>query len=306
MQNLIDKALVLTSETQDIEFKSEFNTSDNEAWIEIIKDIVAIANSGGGLIIIGLDDTGTPVEIDVTAVLTLDPATITNKLYKYTSQQIGGIRVQSCIKSGHQLAAILIDAVSIPIVFEKPGNYSIGGGKQKTAFSSGTVYFRHGAKSEPGSSNDLRKAIERRIDELRESWLGNIRSVIEAPIGSHFIAVSPAMSLSGIPVRLTSDPNAVTVAQLDSDNTHPYRSKELCQVVNSQLPAEVDFNSHDAVCIKSVYEIEKNPDFCHRPKYGWPQYSPEYVRWILDQYIGNSAFFAETRQKYREKQAATK
>ena len=48
--------------------------------------------------------------------------------------------------------------------------------KQKTAFSAGTVYFRHGAKSEPGTSEDLRASLERELDRIRSSWLDGITS----------------------------------------------------------------------------------------------------------------------------------
>jgi hypothetical protein len=36
----------------------------------------------------------------------------------------------------------LVNGTANPIVFSKPGTYDIGGGKQKTAFSAGTVYFQ--------------------------------------------------------------------------------------------------------------------------------------------------------------------
>ena len=48
------------------------------------------------------------------------------------------------------MAAIKIGPAFPPIVFTRPGTYSVEGGRQKTAFSQGTVYFRHGAKKRPG------------------------------------------------------------------------------------------------------------------------------------------------------------
>ena len=37
-------------ETASLDFKSEFNPNSNQDWCEVIKDIAAIANSGGGII----------------------------------------------------------------------------------------------------------------------------------------------------------------------------------------------------------------------------------------------------------------
>ena len=47
-------------ESKYMEFKSEFDPSSSENWCEILKDVVAISNSGGGLIGFGLDSHGCP------------------------------------------------------------------------------------------------------------------------------------------------------------------------------------------------------------------------------------------------------
>ena len=123
-----------------------------------------------------------PAKSDVTAVLRLDPADVTNKLYPYTGVQFSAFEIGEAHKRGELLAVIAVScSVGAPIVFIKPGTYQIEDGRQKTAFGVGTVYFRHGAKSEPGTTADLRDFLEREIAVRREEWLGNIRRVIEAP-----------------------------------------------------------------------------------------------------------------------------
>ena len=54
MDRLISKALNAKRESKYIEFKSEFNPDSPQDWCEIIKDIVALANTGGGVIIFGV------------------------------------------------------------------------------------------------------------------------------------------------------------------------------------------------------------------------------------------------------------
>ena len=46
----------------------------------------------------------------------------------------------------------MIRSCRVPLVFTRVGTSEIAHGRQKTVFSVGTVYFRHGAKSEPGTS----------------------------------------------------------------------------------------------------------------------------------------------------------
>lgn len=151
MPNPIAAALVADSETSWIEFKESFDPTSGQDWCEIIKDLIAIANSGDGVIVFGLNSKGLPTGDNVAAVFKPDPADITNKIYRYTGFQFSAFTVEKCDKQKTSLVALTVGATSTPVVFERPGTYDIGGGKQKTAFSAGSVYFRHGAKSEPGN-----------------------------------------------------------------------------------------------------------------------------------------------------------
>jgi predicted HTH transcriptional regulator len=82
--DLIKKALSAKRESKHVEFKQSFDPNSAEEWCEIVKDLVAIANSGGGIIVFGLDSLGIPTGISVSAVAQVDPADIANKIGKYT------------------------------------------------------------------------------------------------------------------------------------------------------------------------------------------------------------------------------
>ena len=49
MSDILQKALAAERESSRIEFKREFNPASRAQWCEAIKDIAAIANSGGGV-----------------------------------------------------------------------------------------------------------------------------------------------------------------------------------------------------------------------------------------------------------------
>lgn len=155
-----DKAKNAKRESKYVEFKEKFDITQLQDWCEIIKDIVAMANSGGGCILTGVKNDGTPSEWNPTPVLNLDPAQITDKIAKYTGEQFADFDIHEVEKNGHRLVALRVHGIPIPMVFIQPGTYDIGDGKQKTAFGKGTIYFRHGAKSEPGSSKDLKECID--------------------------------------------------------------------------------------------------------------------------------------------------
>src|SRR5205085_2231032 len=70
--------------------------------------------------------------------------------------------------------------------------------------------FRHGAKSEPGTSEDLRGALERELEHVKGFWLDGIGKVMAAPAGSTVQIVQHAIThgLDAVPVRLTTDGGA--------------------------------------------------------------------------------------------------
>jgi predicted HTH transcriptional regulator len=180
----LNRALAVGSETADVDFKSAFNPYEKGEFLEILKDIVAMANSGGGIILVGINNDGQPSAADLTGLAALDPAKIVDAIYKYTDCQFNGFELRAASKAGHAVWAIGVGPTNVPIVFSQTGNYAEPGGKQRNSFLGGTVYFRHGAKSEPGNSEDLRTFIERRLDAIRSEWLSGIAKVVEAPAGS--------------------------------------------------------------------------------------------------------------------------
>ena len=76
MEELIDQALQTSSESPEVDFKERFDASNNKDWVEIIQDIMAMANSAGGVIVFGLNNQGRPVATGTTAeeIIQIDPA----------------------------------------------------------------------------------------------------------------------------------------------------------------------------------------------------------------------------------------
>jgi len=215
MLDLIQKALLAKRESKYIEFKENFDPNSPAEWCEIVKDIVAMANSGGGVIVFGLDSLGSPTGVSLAELAKIDPADFGNKLSKYTGTAQLEFEIRELEKLGQKLLAFVVRSVTVPIVFQKPGTYDVGAGRQKTAFGLGTVYFRHGAKSEPGNSEDIRAVIERQLESIRRSWIKGVRKVVQAPEGSQIITVRPSGNIGGSSVspivRAVKDPKATPV-----------------------------------------------------------------------------------------------
>jgi hypothetical protein len=302
MDKLIEKALGAKRESKYIEFKESFDPSSPGEWLEIIKDILAIANSGGGVILFGVDNKGELSGADVSSILSIDPATMTDKIYKYTDIQFSDFEFVDCQKGEARIAALKILSNSTPIVFTKPGTYNVGEGKQKNAFSKGTVYFRHGAKSEPGNTSDLQSALERNLNEIRKSWMQGVRKVVQAPSGSQ-VQILPSevvesQSSTATPIRIVDDPLAPAFYKINPDESHPFRQTEAIAEVNKKLPDKYQINQYDILSARRVYNLDDKDEYCYNSKFGSRQYSKEFVYWLVEQFNKDNNFFIKARREY--------
>src|SRR5882724_5172524 len=123
------------NESKSVDFKSAFDPDCAADWCQLLKDFVAMANSGGGTILIGVADDGQYAgDANTLKVLQTDPAIITDKVAKYTGVQFDAFTIDRVKRSRHHVAMITIGWADPPMIFEKPGTYLIENGKQKAAF----------------------------------------------------------------------------------------------------------------------------------------------------------------------------
>src|SRR5258706_514222 len=302
IDELLNQALDDKVESNKVDFKEMFDISSKADWCEIIKDIVAMANSGGGILLIGIDNEGNPSGHDVTKFLEYDPADVTNKLFSFTRKHFGNFTIVSTQKENQTIAALVVGRTSIPLVFIKTGDYLDKSGKQKQAFANGMVYFRHGSKSEPCTSDDLQQFVNREIEILRDAWLSNIRKIVEAPEGAQVVilqANQTSITENDIQnIHLVDDPNAPVYQMLDPNKTHPYRAKEVIELVNKNLGDQVKLNSYCIQATRYAHNIDNIRQFHYQPHHGSHSYSQAFVDWLIEQFEKDNDFFKLALDKY--------
>lgn len=297
---LLTMASVAADESARVDFKSSFDPGQRGDWCELIKDIAAMANSGGGCIVFGVNDNGSRSAWDPAPVSSLDPAQISDQLRRYVEGLDDCVSVHIIRRGEHELPAMVVQAVHVPRVFINPGNYDRGGGKQTTAFSKGGLYFRHGAKSDPADQADLSASMERAIDAVREKWLGNIRQVMEAPPGAKVQLVTSDVRASSdgsaMPIRVVTDPSAPAYRVVNPDETHPYRQKELVVEVNKRLNG-TKINGFDVQCIRrATGTSQSRPELFHESKFGSKQYSAAFADFIVNGCNADPGFLSKARE----------
>jgi len=304
INDLLVQALEDKSESEKVDFKDRFDVSSKADWCEIIKDIVAMANSGGGILLVGVTNDGKPSGHDVSGLLEYDPADITNKLFSFTGNHFSNFTIVSALKEDETIAALVVGQTSIPLVFVKTGDYLDKNGKQKQAFGNGTVYFRHGAKSEPCTSDDLQQFLTREIDVLRSAWLSNIRKVVEAPEGAQIVVLQGNQTIGAEneiqSIRLVDDPDAPVYQMLDPNKTHPYRAKEVVELVNKQLGDRAKINSYNLLAVRHVHKTDNIRRFYYLPHHGTSSYSQAFVDWVIEQFEKDGTFFEAARDEYHK------
>jgi EC042_2821-lke REase len=268
-----------------VALREGFDPDANGDWIELVRDVAALANSGGGVIVL----EGVP-EVDVEE--------LHEQLERYADPEFEDFHVEHITKNGRPTTAVVIEGAVNPLVFSRSGRH----GRDHVAFARGGVYFRHGAKSEPATGADVRDFIERQLDDTRALWLANIRRVMHAPGHAEIAVVETAeRDEEGRPtlIRLTTDPHAPLYGQVDPDQSHPYRQKEVIREVNARLDG-MPVNAFDVLSVRRVYAIteETRPEFVHVPKFGSPQYSDAFVDWIVAEHQRDPEFFPRAKQKY--------
>jgi hypothetical protein len=306
-ESLLQRALSATRETQHIEFKATFNPSSKESLCETIKDILALANSGGGVIVVGVDNHGTPLGTDIKGLLDTDPADLVSKVSAYIGGSFDGLTVKSHAKAGRLVATVEVAAASVPLIPVRPGTYPKSEAKQGNAFSVGVIYVRHGAKSEPATSQDFERIIERRLREIRSSWLKGLRRVVSAPKDAEIVVTRrvpvPAIAVSGTakarPVRVTTDPTVEVVGVADPEKSYPYRLTELLSVVNPQIKALgiKAINIHDVRAIIAIHG--KGQPWIWEPSYSPKRYSDVFAQWLVKEATKDRFLFQRMRGRFR-------
>lgn len=227
--------LAVRRESRLLDFKQSFDPNENGDWCEVIKDLVAMANTAGGYVIVGANDDGSSSLMSLTITDTVDQAVLVDKMGKYTEVQPSEVNLRRFEHDGAERVIFHVGKADVPIVFCRPGTYPITPKKQKTAFSAGAIYFRHGSKSEPARQSDIQRAFDNSFASRRREFLAGVRKVVSAPAG-HQVAVLPkGLRATDDPdafaVRVTDDPSAPAVRGIVGHGEYQSTNEELAGVI---------------------------------------------------------------------------
>jgi hypothetical protein len=137
--------------------------------------------------------------------------------------------------------------------------------------------------------------LERRIEELRKSWLEGIVKVVEAPAGAKVQILTSTSPETPSTMRLVNDPSAPAYYRASVDETHPFRQKEVVEEVNKALKGSKVIKPFHVQCVRQAHKTDDNATFCYRQKYSSARYSQAFVDWIIERYTADQGFFENAK-----------
>jgi hypothetical protein len=183
---------------------------------DVLKDVVALANVGGGVIL-------APAPPDVDAIRV----------------QLGFDDVE-LLSTDRGVAVVVGEAGEAPLTLDSQGAYFRHGARSVPASRDDLRKFMDRRLAA------VRKRLIGDIKRVIAAPAGSEIVAIERSEDERGERV----------IRITTDVHAPLYRAIDFDVTHPYRQKELVEEANSRLPEDKSINAYEFQAIRRTYDID--------------------------------------------------
>lgn len=168
-------------ESAKLDYKLTYDPSDTTARVELAKDVMAMSNTAGGYLVIGVSDDRTAEGLTEAAAGSIDEATIRAQVAGYTSARIPIFVDNGVVHEKVRFAVITVLPVrSTLVVVETVGNRRDG----RAVFRPGDVLVRHGSASERWNQADVDFLLRRVVEHRKEEWLRDFGDDLRKLIGT--------------------------------------------------------------------------------------------------------------------------
>jgi len=192
----------MAGEKEQRDYKSDYDPTDAQARLKLVKILVAMANAGGGEVWYGRTETE-QVGVEELTAAALDSATIANLVESYVRPAAVTIsHDRETLANGRSVICLRVEAAEYPIVMSQPGTYAVSEKKQNSEFSVGDVWIRHSTRTERVRYEDLRDWMESIREEERNKILKRITTVVNLPENAEIQVVTGAQAPIDTPKRL--------------------------------------------------------------------------------------------------------
>ena len=196
LKDLLRVAAAPNHETALCDLKAEFDPQ--RSWPDLAKDIVAMSNSGGGILIFGISDDGRRIGLHRSLVKEFDAARINSRI----EARAPGARLQTAYAefSYYRLmyGFLVVRSNDQLIVFEKDWSRPTGSANQEAVVRPGVLYVRGVAETRPAKQMDLSLIVQRLIQTGSQKLLARIEQTAAVPLSADLIVADPESPERGL------------------------------------------------------------------------------------------------------------
>lgn len=163
-------------ESAKLDYKATYDPQRTRDVVELAKDVVAMANTAGGYMVIGVDDAGEEIGLSEDEAARMDEATLRAQVGGFIGTALELFVDRAVVLQDKRYAIItVLRSPRSPVVFERIGQY------QKNAkaeivpvFRPGDVFVRHGSASERWNQEDVQTIYSRVVEREKERWIAEV------------------------------------------------------------------------------------------------------------------------------------
>jgi hypothetical protein len=192
-RNVALKLIGYAEEDDCVDFKQTLDVNEEREWLEFTKDVAAFANTHGGYLVLGVEDSskdvvGLAAEI---AQFVKDANRVQQKVNRHLEPPVAGMRSQEFRVQGKRVIVVHVPrSHGRTHVMSKDGEFKYPSGDKRRVFSKGTVYVRRSAGNHLMDSRDLDDLVERRIEQFRDALFDKVSRVVASPVDSQVFVLS--------------------------------------------------------------------------------------------------------------------
>jgi hypothetical protein len=149
-------------ESSQLDFKGRWDPSNKYHWPEIIRDVVAMLNTDGGVLVFGCASSGRCIPTKLRKINAIGQHTVVDKILSATGENYGDITFIDVERGGVTRRAWVIQKSSRLLLFNRTAERDAAVGhrrRRRMSFIKGLLLVRHGSKTEPATAADLDRAI---------------------------------------------------------------------------------------------------------------------------------------------------
>jgi hypothetical protein len=180
-------------EDDSVDYKLTFDHQSEKAWLELTKDVSALANTFGGYLVLGVENKTKEMRsiTSVVADAIRDSNNILQKVNRHLEPHMTGLRTKIYQIDAQQVGVIFVpQSIGRTHLIVKDGTFNHPSGKPKLLLRKGTFYVRRSGANHLGDTRDLDDIIERRIDQFRAALLEKITKVVNLPATDEIYVLS--------------------------------------------------------------------------------------------------------------------